>query len=284
MHRLLFGWVPRRTLTRLAGWAASRAWPRPLLTAAIRLYVRAYGIDLSQFEGSPGSFSTFNAFFVRPLRPGVRPVDPAPEAIVSPVDGTVSAAGEIADGRLFQAKGLDYSLEALLGGEPGWEAYTGGAFATLYLSPRDYHRFHSPVAGEAVRWRHVPGDLWTVSPGGVRGVPDLFVRNERVVTRLRTAGGEMAFVAVGALIVGAIRLVYHRGSGHSEPGACPPGGAGTLEPPWPLEKGAELGRFQLGSTVILLFRPGEATLHDLRPGETLCLGERIGTLHAPSGA
>jgi phosphatidylserine decarboxylase len=257
----------------LAGWLADRRWPRGLLAAFIRQYIRTFGIDMAQFAVPPEGFATFNAFFTRAVLPGARPLAPEADALLSPVDGRVIEAGQIERGRLVQAKGISYGLSDLLAGDAEWARYDGGSFATLYLHPRDYHRIHTPCAGAVTRFRYVPGDLWTVSPTGVSQVPGLFARNERWITFLRTAFGEVAVVKVGATIVGRIRVVYHSGVSHAwnaEPLAE------ALVAPMPLAAGAELGRFELGSTVILLTRPGEAELLPLQAGDAVKMGERIG--------
>ena len=275
MHYPLFRWFPKRGLTQLAGWLAERHRPRWLLRLAIRLYIRAYRIDMRPFLGDPGGFATFNEFFARPLRAGERPIDPRPDTLVSPVDGKVSACGKIAEGRLIQAKGFDYGVEALLGGDAAWRDYLGGSYLTLYLAPPDYHRIHAPHAGAVTRFRYLPGEFWSVSPSGLASVPYLYERNERVVSFLSAPFGESALVAVGAMIVGGIRVVY-------EPKVVdrrrPAGYAESLREAFALEKGAELGRFELGSSVVLLFRPGEAELDDWRPGDAVCMGQRIGRI------
>lgn len=272
MYYLLFRLFPKRALTRLMGAVADARWPRPLLDAAIRLYTRLYRIDMTQYEAPPAEgWGSFNRFFVRPLRPGAREIDTRPPTLVSPVDGRVSESGRVVRGRLLQAKGRDYGLEALLAGTPGWEAYEGGTFLTLYLAPGDYHRFHAPCAGQVVRYTYVPGELWSVSPRAVRSVPGLFARNERLVTTLATDFGELTLVAVGATVVGRIEVVYPadmQAAGAPEPRA--------LEPPVTLEKGAELGRFAMGSTVILLARPGEAVLEMLPGGQRVEMGDAVG--------
>jgi phosphatidylserine decarboxylase len=267
-------WLPKRGLTRLAGWLAERRRPRGLLRAAIRLYIRHYRIDMRPFEGGPEDFGTFNEFFTRPLRPGERPIDSNPAAVVSPVDGTVSASGRCEEGRLLQVKGQDYGLDALLGGDPAWREFLGGPYLTLYLAPPDYHRIHAPVDGAVVRYRYIPGELWPVNAAAQAGVPRLYERNERLVTFLSGPFGEAALVAVGAMIVGGIRVVYdltrnRRGrSAHGD----------SLARPHSLAKGAELGRFELGSSVVLLFRLGEAELDELQPGDQVKMGQRIGRI------
>jgi phosphatidylserine decarboxylase len=246
-----------------------------LLSWAIRLYIRHFRIDMRPFAGAPESFETFNAFFTRPLRAGQRPVDPDPAALVSPVDGRVSAAGTIEAGRLIQAKGRDYGLEALLGGDPAWRDYVGGQYVTLYLAPPDYHRIHAPAACAVTRYRYLPGEFWSVSPNGLASVPRLYERNERLVCFLSGSFGELALVMVGAMIVGRIRVVYHRDIVDRR---SPAPRAEKLPAPYPLEKGAELGRFELGSSVVLLARPGEATLRALAPGDPIRMGQAIGRI------
>jgi phosphatidylserine decarboxylase len=278
MYYLWFRYFPKSGLTRFAGWMADIRWPRGWLTAFIRFYIRAFEIDMAQFEAAPEGWGTFNRFFTRDVRPGARPVAPEADALISPVDGRVSQAGPISTGRLLQAKGIDYSLAQLLGNDPDWQRYDGGGFATLYLHPRDYHRIHTPCAGEVVRFRYVPGDLWTVSPTGVQQVPGLFARNERWISFLRTSFGEVAVVKVGATIVGRIRVVYHSGVSHTWR-AKPM--VETLAVPYALAAGAELGRFELGSTVILLTRPGEAQWQPLSPGDPVRMGMRLGRTIRP---
>jgi phosphatidylserine decarboxylase len=275
MHYPLFRWFPKRGLTRLAGWLAERRRPRWLLRFAIRLYISVYRIDMRPFAGGPRDFTTFNEFFARPLRAGERPIDPRADAIVSPVDGKVSACGKIEEGRLIQAKGFDYSLEMLLGGDPAWREYLGGSYLTLYLAPPDYHRIHAPHAGAVTRFRYLPGEFWSVSPAGLNSVPHLYERNERLVTFLSAPFGESALIAVGAMIVGGIRVVYDSKVGDRGRLA---GRAETLSAPFGLEKGAELGRFLLGSSVVLLFRPGEVQLEDRRAGDKVRMGQALGTI------
>lgn len=275
LYYRLFRWFPKRAFSRLMGWVAATPWPGWLLRPTIALYVALFRIDMAQFVVPAEGFRTFNAFFGRAVRPGLRPLAPEPDALLCPVDGTVIAAGPIAHGQLLQAKGHSYSLEALLGAAEGWQAYEGGTALTVYLSPRDYHRIHTPCAGEVARFAYVPGELWTVSPAGVRGVPGLFARNERVVSFLAASFGELAVVAVGATVVGSVRVVYHPVR-TNRPGARPM--AAPVQPPLPLERGAELGRFELGSTVIVLCRLGEAVLDDLAPGTPVRMGQAVGRI------
>lgn len=278
MYYHLLRWFPHNAFSRMMGALAGRRWPGWLLGPVIRLYIALFKIEMEQFEGSPGEFATFNEFFARPLKPGARPIADGAGQAVSPVDGRVVSSGKITQGRLIQAKGRDYSLSELLGGDPVWEEYKGGSFITLYLSPRDYHRIHSPAAGKVTRFIYLPGELWSVSPAGVSNVPRLFSRNERLITVLESDMGEMLLVAVGATVVGRIRVLYHPVVSNIK-GASPL--SETLAAPYPVEKGDELGRFELGSTVIMLFRPGQAELGGFQPGDPLKMGEPLARLLNP---
>ncbi|GAD23184.1 archaetidylserine decarboxylase [Acidovorax sp. MR-S7] len=245
--------LPKQALTALAGSLASARAGR-LTTAAIRRFVARYGVDMSEAaEPDIAHYACFNDFFTRALRPGVRPL--ADAAAICPVDGAVSQLGAIEHDQIFQAKGHHYSTTALLGGDATLAAqFQGGSFATIYLSPRDYHRIHMPCDGRLLRMEHVPGALFSVNPLTARGVPGLFARNERVVCLFDTPLGPMALVLVGATIVGSMATVWH--------GQVNPPRTGKLRR-WDyadqdirLRQGEEMGRFQLGSTVVLLFPRG----------------------------
>jgi phosphatidylserine decarboxylase len=196
--------------------------------------------------------------------------------VVSPVDGVVSQAGRAEGGRLVQAKGLDYALDALLADPALAARFRGGAFATLYLAPRDYHRIHFPLGGGVAGYRYVPGRLWPVNPASARGVPGLFTVNERLVTVLETPAGACAVVAVGATVVGRIRAAYDPAVPLSNlPGARP--ARRDYAEPIPVGKGQELAAFELGSTVVLVLAPGRAALRDdLQPGMRVRMGEALG--------
>jgi phosphatidylserine decarboxylase len=267
--------VPKNALSRLAGALTRARAPRPVRVAAMRAFAARYGIDLSEC-GELELFQTFGEFFARPLRPGLRPIAPGDEVVVSPVDGVVSEAGVAHGGRLVQAKGLDYGLDALLADPALAARLRGGAFATLYLSPRDYHRIHAPLAGRITGYRYVPGRLWPVNPASVEGVPGLFTVNERLVTLLHTPLGACALVAVGATIVGRVRAYYDPSVPVSNlPKARPV--SRDYETPIPVVKGQELGAFEMGSTVILVLEPGRASLAPgLVAGGRVRVGEAIG--------
>ena len=242
--------LPKQALTTLAGRLADTE-AGSLTTSVIRWFVQRYGVDLSEaVDSNPVSYRSFNEFFTRPLRAGARPL--ADADFICPVDGAISQFGGIEQDQIFQAKGHRYSTTALVGGDGELASrFADGAFATLYLSPRDYHRIHMPVDGRLRRMIHVPGELFSVNPATARGVPGLFARNERVVCVFDAEFGSFVLTLVGATIVGSMATVWH----------------GTVNPPrggqireWLyddrqvlLKQGEEMGRFLLGSTVVMLF-------------------------------
>ncbi len=267
--------LPKNALSRLAGAFADWRGPAWVLRPVMRAFAARYRIDLS---ASPdlSTYRTFGEFFARPLRPGLRPIAPGDRAVVSPVDGVVSETGAATAGRLVQAKGIDYTTDALLGDPAVAERFEGGAYLTIYLSPRDYHRIHFPLSGRVTGYRYLPGQLWPVNPASVRNVRGLFGVNERLVTLLDSPCGRCAVVAVGATVVGRVRA-------HYDPAApltnCAGATAVAMDYPAPLpvEKGQELGAFELGSTVILLFEPGRVLLEPrLVPGARVRVGEAVG--------
>ena len=200
--------LPHHPLSRLMGRFTQCRNPA-FKNLFIRAIVRVFGVDLSEAaEPNPRAYGCFNDFFTRPLKPGIRPIAEDPDAVVSPADGTVSQCGPINEGRLLQAKGRDYGVVELLGGDAGRAApFQGGSFATIYLSPKDYHRLHMPLAGTLREMVHVPGRLFSVNDATARGVPNLFARNERVVALFDTEAGPMALVLVGAIFVASIETV-----------------------------------------------------------------------------
>ncbi len=267
--------VPKNALSRLVGALTRWRAPAPVRLAAMRAFARRYGIDLSECPDLE-LYRTFGEFFARPLRPGLRPVSAGDRVVVSPVDAVVSETGVAAKGRLVQAKGIDYAASALLGDDELAARLEGGAYATLYLSPRDYHRIHFPLGGAIVGWRYVPGRLWPVNPASVRTVPGLFAVNERLVTVLDTPLGRCAVVAVGATIVGRVHAYYDPTVPLTNRPRAPVRRR-DYETPIPVVKGRELGAFEMGSTVILLFEPGRVRLDPrLAPGARVRVGEPIG--------
>ena len=268
--------LPQHALSRLTGALARSTLPF-LKNWLIERFIAAFGVDMREAaQPEPRAYPHFNAFFTRALRPGARPVDVAPEAIVSPADGAVSQAGEITGGRILQAKGRDYTAAELLADPRDALLFEGGSFATIYLSPRDYHRVHMPCGARLTFMRYIPGDLFSVNAVTAASVPSLFARNERLVCRFETAHGPMAMVLVGAMVVAGIETVWT--------GPVAPAGRSVLsidlESPSTsreLAKGAEMGRFQLGSTVILLLPRGAARWSTrFSAGAPLRMGQRIG--------
>ncbi|WP_153448208.1 archaetidylserine decarboxylase [Vibrio algicola] len=266
-------WIPQHGLTRLMGKLAS-AKMGSLSTAVIRWFIKQYKVNMDEaVHSDPAYFNSFNEFFVRELKDGMRPIAEGENVIVHPADARTSQFGPIENGRLIQAKGHDFSAQELLGGDAALaEEFTDGEFATLYLSPSDYHRVHMPCDGVLRQMIYVPGDLFSVNPLTAANVPNLFARNERVVCIFDTEFGPMAQVLVGATIVGSIEVIW----------------GGTITPPtgssvhrWNYEgeqaitikKGEEMGRFKLGSTVINLFSKDSIRFdNSMQEGEKTVLG------------
>ena len=247
--------LPKQALTQLAGALAGRQGGAAT-TAAIRWFIGRYGVNMAEAaEPDPAAYESFNEFFTRPLKTGARPL--AASELICPVDGAVSQVGPIEGDQVYQAKGHAYSTLALVGGDRELAApYQDGAFATLYLSPRDYHRIHMPCAGRLTRMVHVPGALFSVNPTTARGVPGLFARNERVVCAFESEYGPFVLVLVGATIVGSMATVWHGVVNPPRPGELRRWdyAPGQVE----LAQGDEMGRFLLGSTVVMLFpRPAQ---------------------------
>lgn len=269
--------LPKTLLTRLAGAFARRRIP--LLTPwLMRRFIRFYGVDMAEAaQPDPAAYPTFNAFFTRALRAGARPLAPTP-ALLSPCDGAVSEAGSLDGHRLLQAKGVTYTAAELLGDASLAETFRGGTFATLYLAPRDYHRVHMPADGMLDSMAYLPGGLYSVNPATAAARPGLFARNERVVTTFLGAGDRFAMVLVGAMIVGGIRTPW---AGRVTPRSTE-GWRLAADTRLFCPRGSEMGAFELGSTVILLFPPGRARLDaTLTPGRKVRMGEAIGEVHAP---
>ena len=267
---------PKRALTVFGGWVATRRYGAAT-TRLIKWFVGKYQVNMSEAANPDiASYPSFNDFFTRALKPGARPL--AQADLICPVDGAIRQYGAIAHDQIFQAKGHHYSTTALLGGDAALAArFNNGQFATIYLSPRDYHRIHMPCAGRLTRMVHVPGDLFSVNPTTARGVPGLFARNERVVCVFEGTHGPFAMVLVGATIVGSMATVWH----------------GMVNPPRPghlwerlynkdggvkLAQGAEMGRFLLGSTVVLLFPRGPLAFNpQWAPTGVIRMGEAMAT-------
>ena len=269
-----FIWIlPRNSFNRLCGLVADAQLPRFLLTLLIRIFSWKYGVNLKEASKQVSEYRNFNEFFTRKLLPDARSLDPDTASVLSPVDGILGESGNINNGVLIQAKGLEYRLADLLKDPERTKFYDGGVFITIYLAPYNYHRIHSMVSGEVREFCYIPGDLWTVSPLGVHHVPGLFARNERLITYFKTKKGECALVKIGATVVGRIRVVYHDITSNR------PGAAFqkiVLTSPFRVERGDEVGLFELGSTVICLFPPGQIELNELKIEQEILLGQAIG--------
>lgn len=269
--------VPQHLLSRVTGWLAELEHPAWLKNRVIGLFIRHFDVDMAEaLEPDYERYANFNAFFTRALKEGARPI--AEADVVCPADGAISQLGEIVDGRIFQAKGQDYSCVELLGGDPEWaEKFAGGSFATIYLSPRDYHRVHMPVAGQLLATTYVPGDLFSVNGVTAENVERLFARNERLVCYFETEFGPVAMILVGAMVVAGIETVW---SGQVAPPPKVPSTLDYREAPATvsLAMGEEMGRFKLGSTVILLFPQGAIRWDEqYAAGTPTRLGESLAT-------
>lgn len=270
--------IPKRAMSRLV-YAVMRSESPTFKRMLIKSFLSGYRVNMAEaVQSDPFAYRSFNEFFTRPLRPGARTIAPGEDIVVSPVDGTVSQAGPLHGDAIVQAKGIAYSaLELLAGDAEAAAAYRDGSFTCIYLAPYNYHRIHMPFAGQLRKTVYVPGDLFSVNAATARAVPRVFARNERVICEFDTALGRMAVILVGALFVGSMETVY----------------AGEINPPprrtrqpttiakgvgQRLTKGAELGRFNMGSTVVLLFERGRVTWESsLQPQAILELGRPIGS-------
>ena len=288
LDRMLVAWqypLPQHLISRFMYWF-TRLEYGPVKNRFIDWFIARFNVDMRQaIEEDPHAYSTFNAFFTRALKPEQRPIADGADDIACPVDGTISQIGKIVENRLFQAKGRYFSLDALLGGSRELaNKFRNGQFATIYLSPRDYHRIHMPLQGDLKQMIHVPGRLFSVNPLTTRAVRNLFARNERVVCLFETPAGPMAMILVGAICVASIETVW----------------AGAVTPyrpreklrewhytdkPVHLERGDEMGRFNMGSTVIVLFGPESMQWQTgLRDDSAVKTGQLIGTVTSPKNA
>jgi phosphatidylserine decarboxylase len=274
-------WAPAGLFSTLVGLSARAPVPRALRRPLLGAFARAVGADLAEAELELGAYGSLGDFFARKLRGGARVVDAEGDAIVSPCDGLVAAAGTVDDGTLIQAKGKTFSLGRLLADEDAAELLLGGSYAVIYLSPRDYHRVHSPIAARLDGYHYLPGSRWPVSPPFVERVEGLLAKNERVVMNLSTPAGPAALVMVAAVGVGNVWLTHlgtdtrvFRAAGERHRVELP-------EAP-EVERGGELGAFLLGSTVVIVLPPGGGTL-DLAAGDVVRCGQRIGSSEGGQG-
>jgi phosphatidylserine decarboxylase len=269
--------LPHRALSRVVYWATRWTFA-PWKNFLIGKIVRSYQVDMTEAaQPDPFAYSHFNAFFTRKLRPDARRADTAPDALIAPADGRISQAGPIVDGRIFQAKGQDYTAAELLGDEAASAPYRNGRFITIYLSPRDYHRVHMPLRGVLKETVHIPGRIFSVAPFAVNAIPRLFARNERLVCHFDGAHGPFAVVMVGAILVSSVATVWD----------------GLVIPPYApsirrksfagqnitLDRFAEMARFNMGSTVIVLLPEGVVELDTLTSQQAIKVGQRLGEMH-----
>lgn len=269
--------LPHRALSRVVYWATRWTFA-PWKNFLIGKIVRSYQVDMTEAaQPDPFAYPHFNAFFTRKLRPDARRADMAPDALISPADGRISQAGPLSDGRIFQAKGQAFTAAELLGDEAAAAPYRNGRFCTIYLSPRDYHRVHMPLRGTLKETVHIPGRIFSVAPFAVEAIPRLFARNERLVCHFEGAHGPFAVVMVGAILVSSVATVWD----------------GLVIPPYAssvrrksfagqqieLDRFAEMARFNMGSTVIVLLPEGAAELDALPSQQVVKVGQRLGELH-----
>lgn len=274
--------LPQHTLTALV-YRLMRCRNRWIKNSLIKIIGTLAGINVDEAKSpDPDDHACFNDFFTRELKEGARPLDAGDLSLLSPCDGRISEAGVLHGDRILQAKGKDYRLQALLADDPSCETLTGGTFFTIYLSPRDYHRVHMPVQGKLLRMIHVPGKLFSVAPYTVRQIPDLFARNERVVCIFDTAWGPLAQVLVGAMLVGSMETVWA--------GEVTPSKRKSISR-WSyddenivLERGQEMGRFNMGSTVIMAMPPGMLSGDTAWPvsGRSVLMGQNLALMNPGS--
>jgi phosphatidylserine decarboxylase len=268
--------LPHRALSRVVYWATRWTFV-PWKNFLINTIVQRYDVNMTEAaQPDPLAYPHFNAFFTRKLRPDARKADASPAALLSPADGRISQAGPITDGRIFQAKGQDYTVAELLGDEAAAAPYARGQFVTVYLSPRDYHRVHMPLRGELIETVHIPGRIFSVAPLAVEAIPRLFARNERLVCHFESELGPFVVVMVGAILVSSVATVWD----------------GLVIPPYAssirrksfagqgisLDRFAEMARFNMGSTVIVLLPEGAARLDKLASQQPVQVGRKIGDL------
>ncbi|TCS94934.1 archaetidylserine decarboxylase [Hazenella coriacea] len=249
----IWKWMPKKSMSRVVG----RFAKHPISRRVIPVYIKMYDIDLSIVKRPLSEYENLLDFFIRELKPEARPIAVDPQVVISPVDGTISQAGMIDQGTLIQAKGVSYSLSELLGENDTYmEKFNGGKFVTIYLSPRDYHRIHMPVSGWIEELTYIPGELYPVNELGVRIFPGLFARNERVISYIQSSCGQMALVKVGATNVGSIKVVFDEKI-ITNPRNRQLENHKKYSESYHFQKGDEVGRFEFGSTVILLFEPNQ---------------------------
>ena len=265
--------IPRKGLSRAVGWVASIDAPRPVVQLGVDAFVRAYDVELNDTVRPAGGFRSFDAFFTRELKPGARPVNTRADALISPADGRVEDLGRIDTESRLRVKGQDYSVAELIGSAEDAAAFDGGHYFVVYLSPRDYHRVHAPVSGKVTHTHHIPGTLFPVNDIGTKHIPQLFVRNERVVTVQRSQShGCIGTIMVGAIGVGHIELAFddvQTNVGRS-------GGVRRYDSnPVHLERAAQIGTFHLGSTAVVLTPAWSGIQLAVRTGQSVQMGQAL---------
>ena len=271
--------LPQHTMSAMAGRLFGLKTPAPFRKLAVTTFGKITGVDFDEVKAPLDSFASLQDFFTRELKDGARPIDTAADAVVSPCDGAWGASGTINDDTALQLKGRPYSVRMLLQDDAIAARFEGGVYSTLYLSPRDYHRFHAPVAGDVDMLRYIPGALWPVNAGGLFHIDGLFTKNERIIAFLRpTAKPDalIAMVAVGATMVGKIKVAFDDDVTTNV--RQPTTTVRRYDPAVHLDKGQEWGRFLFGSTIVLLATPGAFDLEAEAEGTPLRLGRRIGRL------
>ncbi len=269
--------LPKNTISRIIGHLAQAKLPATLVNWWVRCFIRHYDIEMTEVAAQ--RFASFNEFFTRPLRHECRPIDANPARVTAPVDGIIASLGSIDHGTLIQAKGIDYSLKALVVAEEYQRIFANGHYLTFYLSPRHYHRIHTPVGGTIEELYYIPGTLYPVNRLAVGHIPALFTLNERLLTIIANPEiGRVAVIKIGAMIVGKIKVVYDHVESNKRPRLIHQKYSSLA-----IDKGAELGRFQMGSTVILLFEPGRIELDELIIGQEVKFGEAIATVKTALG-
>ncbi|MDB6095864.1 MAG: phosphatidylserine decarboxylase precursor [Francisellaceae bacterium] len=270
--------MPQKGLSRLAGWLAQNTTPW-LKTFLINYFLSRYDVNLEEaIDPNPQNYKSFNEFFTRALKPQLRPISPFTHELISPVDGTISQITSINKGSLIQAKGFSYSLESLFANKLDFaKPYINGSFLTAYLAPKDYHRIHMPLEGKLLAEIYVPGKLFSVNPKTARTIPDLFARNERLITIFKAPQGHFALILVGAMLVGSIESIW--GGVVNPQHSTLPYTKDLTHLNLTLKKGEEMGRFKLGSTIILLLENNMIEwLSELTPGLSLLMGQPIGKI------
>ncbi len=265
--------VSSRRLSRWIGKLADAKLPPAVVQQAIHWYIQAYGVNVSEMAEPPETYESFDAFFTRTLKPGIHTIDPTPNALVSPADARVLNAGQISDGTLDQIKGRAYRLEELLDSGTEAKRFVNGSYITLYLSPKDYHRVHSPASGHITHYRYVPGRLYPVNNLGVNNVDRLFAVNERLITYLSTDVGAVAVVMVGASNVGKITVSYDdivTNASNAQTAYST-----EFKHRIPIERGDELGMFHLGSTVVLVTENPDLAMVDLELDQAVRMGNLL---------